>query len=381
LFAQMTAPTTKARRNIMLVSDVAELGGAERSLLDIAETMKLVGVEPRIVVPRSGGLSRELERSGLQTYFCPHLSRLRRRRSLPVWFEQAKRSVAAATAVGRLVSKVGADVVHANTVSAALQVLSVPGAVQVPVVTHVRDLKVGAERYWLTRHSSGFVFASNACAAGLRSRIGRELPFAVIPSGVRSVPSEANLQSGTATPIIAAIAHFAPWKRHDVLIEAVRLVHRQGIRVSLEIAGGDPFGNHPHIAQQLQRQVVAAGLAPWVRFLGDIPDVSGLLRRARCLVHTAYPEPFGRVIVEALRHGCPIVAAAGEHGPAEILADGVGGKLVPPDTPSAFAAEIAALVTYPEQAQRLASGAQRKFEQRYRCEHVTESILAFYERV
>ena len=73
-----------------------------------------------------------------------------------------------------------------------------------------------------------------------------------------------------------------------------------------------------------------------------------MLAAADVVVHPAFPEPFGRVVVEAMAASVPVVCARGEHGPGEIVRDGVDGLLVEPD-PEAFAD---ALVTLLDDAER-----------------------------
>jgi len=74
-----------------------------------------------------------------------------------------------------------------------------------------------------------------------------------------------------------------------------------------------------------------------VHFLGFQSKVTPFLQAMDVVVHCSVAaEPFGRVIVEAMMAGTPVVATRGG-GVDEIITDGVDGFLVPPADPAALA--------------------------------------------
>ena len=79
------------------------------------------------------------------------------------------------------------------------------------------------------------------------------------------------------------------------------------------------------------------------------------------------PEPFGRVIAEAMAMGKPVVATnAG--GPLEIIEDGVDGYLVPADHAEAMARPIVRLLTDTTHAARIGNRARETAEARFSAE-------------
>jgi glycosyltransferase involved in cell wall biosynthesis len=70
-------------------------------------------------------------------------------------------------------------------------------------------------------------------------------------------------------------------------------------------------------------------------------------------IHASNREPFGRVLLEAMAVGKPLVAPR-EGGPTEIVADGETGFLVPPRDAEALAAAMVMLLLDP--ARRAAMG-------------------------
>ena len=76
------------------------------------------------------------------------------------------------------------------------------------------------------------------------------------------------------------------------------------------------------------------------------------------------PEPFGRVIVEAMMAGTPVVATRGG-GVDEIITDGQDGFLVPPADPAALALAVGRIMQDSESASKLASAALDSARERF----------------
>jgi glycosyltransferase involved in cell wall biosynthesis len=84
------------------------------------------------------------------------------------------------------------------------------------------------------------------------------------------------------------------------------------------------------------------GLRDRLIFMGGRSDMPTVMAGLDLLVHTAIDEPFGRVLIEAMASGRPVVATRGG-GVPEIVRDGVTGYVVPPRDPDALAARIRTL--------------------------------------
>lgn len=117
---------------------------------------------------------------------------------------------------------------------------------------------------------------------------------------------------------VVAVGRLSPEKSFDQLIKAFAAVPCE-----LVILGEGPD------RARLQALVEDLGLADRVRLPGHSSDPLAEVRRAAVFVSSSRYEGFGNAIVEALACGTPVVATDVPHGPAEILAGGRYGTLVP----------------------------------------------------
>jgi glycosyltransferase involved in cell wall biosynthesis len=130
-------------------------------------------------------------------------------------------------------------------------------------------------------------------------------------------------------PVFLYVGRYMAVKRLPLLIAAhARAVERLGSPLPLVLVGGHPGeweGEHPlATARRLGNQQVF--LAGW-RAHEQLPQA---LNAADLLVLPSVAEAFGLVLVEAMACGLPVIACR-THGPAQIVADGKTGWLIPPD--------------------------------------------------
>jgi len=130
----------------------------------------------------------------------------------------------------------------------------------------------------------------------------------------------------------------------------------------------------------LQELCGRLGIEHCVRWTGYRDDPLGLIASLDVAVHaTIEPEPFGRVILEALALGVPMVATA-LGGPLEIIEDGVSGYLVPPADPDALAARVGDLLRDGSLADRIRAEGRRRVEEKFGLDPYILSMVGIYEQ-
>ena len=160
----------------------------------------------------------------------------------------------------------------------------------------------------------------------------------------------------------------------DVLLESLARV-----RLPFEcVICGD--GNHRKYCEQLARGI---GLSDRVRFKGYVPpaELAAFYAEASlAVVSSVWPEPFGAVGLEAMRHGLPVVAfAAG--GINEWLIDGQNGFLVPWMDRTQFAERIEQLLGDKPLARELGERGRKLGREKFDFSQYISGLEKMFSRV
>ncbi|WP_353932241.1 glycosyltransferase [Okeanomitos corallinicola TIOX110] len=136
--------------------------------------------------------------------------------------------------------------------------------------------------------------------------------------------------------VVGHFSRLSPWKGQHILIDALVKCPEN---VNVILVGDALFGEDEYV-QELHQKVSALGLEKRVKFLGFRDDIPLLMSACNLVAHTSIaPEPFGRVIVEAMLCGKAVVAAKAG-GAVELVEDGMNGFLVTPNNPQELAQVI-----------------------------------------
>lgn len=172
-------------------------------------------------------------------------------------------------------------------------------------------------------------------------------------------------------PVVGLFGRLSEWKGQHVFLEAIAAM--DGVQAI--IVGGALFGQEAYEAR-IREQASLLGLDGRVRFLGFRSDVPELMAAVDAVAHTSIvAEPFGRVVVEAMMCGRPVVATRGG-GVTEIIRDGETGLLVSPGDASALAAALGCILSQPALAERLAQNGREEVNRRFSLEESCRSVSA-----
>ncbi|MCI0652735.1 MAG: glycosyltransferase family 4 protein, partial [Planctomycetes bacterium] len=219
----------------------------------------------------------------------------------------------------------------------------------------------------------------------------------VIPTGVPqalllSEPRKRNRGgcgggAGDDLPVIGMAARIDPSKGVGEFIEMARILESEGVRARYLVAGevlGPPAGRKlraiREYAERVKTYVGMSSLAQSVRFVGHVRDVGAFLDSLDILVMPSWDEPFGRIVIEGMARGLPVVATnAG--GVPEIIRGGHDGLLVSPRDPRMLAIACAFLISNPDAAWEIGERARERVERDFRAEQTTDKVLEVYDEL
>jgi len=194
----------------------------------------------------------------------------------------------------------------------------------------------------------------SAYTTGLVGELGVE-PAAVFPAFMDLDPFLAPPEPLPERPSALFVGVLEHYKDVDGLAAAWRLAAPRLPGVALHVVGK---GTRAHVVQALLRDLPEQ--TTWTPELST-REVAAALDRATVLVLPSRSEGMGRVLVEALCRGRPVVASR-VGGIRDVIEDGVNGILVEPRRPGALADALVRVLGDPAGAGPLAAAARPSVE-------------------
>jgi glycosyltransferase involved in cell wall biosynthesis len=364
-------------RRVAIVSHSPWLGGAERCLLELVSAIAPKR-DVHVVLPRDGELREPLRAAGATTHIAP--ARWWARDPGTPRRAPDSRGVAA---TARVLRHVAPDVVLSNTL------VHPPGAVAAAALgrPHAWWVQEFGERdhgfrfalglrgtlQAVDRLSRAVLVSSRAVAEELAGTIPaaklRPLPLAVeVPVAGGPRPRAAG-----RPPRLAILGRVRPSKGQQDAVRAIAELERRGIGAELDVVGDGELDPLRALAEEL-------GVAGRVRLHGARDDALAVLDEADVALMCSRDEAFGRVTVEAMKRGVPVVGAA-SGGTTELIEHGVTGLRYTPGRPDELAGEVSALLGDEPARLRIAEAGRRFAAGRFTRERHGAAALAILDEV
>lgn len=319
-------PTGQVKANddaseILFIDQTGQLGGAELCLLDIVSEFNETS---RVVLFQDGPFRGRLEEVGVDVVVCEaDLDKFRRSGGILEMLPAV--STLVKLIAGLLRESKKNDLLYANTQKAAVVafVAGILGGRR--TVWHLHDIITSSHfgkmnrriLIALTNLACSHVIANSQASLKAFRQAGGKVPTTVIYNGIdgsRFVAGEESPQFWrkelgiNEKPTVGIFGRLAEWKGQLTFVEALgKCEGVQGI-----IVGGALFGGDEAYAKLVKSRVSELGLEDRISFLGFRDDVPQLMAACDAVVHASTdPEPFGRVIAEAMLCHRPVIAARG----------------------------------------------------------------------
>lgn len=216
-----------------------------------------------------------------------------------------------------------------------------------------------------------------------RERIAPPESFELIYSGIEvdrfrdAKPDPELQQSFGIIPgeiVLGVVSKLWEGKGHEVLLDAVAGLLEGGHRIRLLIVGEGA------LETRLKERVRQLGIGSAVTFTGfraDVPEVTALLDIS---VLPSFYEGMGRVVLEAMAAGKPVIASR-VGGIPDLMEDGISGFLVPPGDTQALAERIECFLNNPALRVRMGEQAGRQVRGEHSAEVMVSRIHEVYCRL
>lgn len=193
-----------------------------------------------------------------------------------------------------------------------------------------------------------------------------------------STEVRAELGIAPEAEVVGVVGNVQEWKGQRVLVEALDLLRDSHPRLVVLLVGGIHRSGAGY-AEGLRELARERGLAERVIWTGPRPDVPDLMNAMDIITHTSVRgEPFGRVIIEGMAVGKPVVATRAG-GVPEFVHDGEDAILVTPGDAVELARVIDELLTDETARDRLCAGARASAERFALTRHV-DAMGAVFEK-
>lgn len=400
---------------ILYLSACAQLGGAEKSLLDLLASMRAAKPDwpLRLIVSEDGPLVSRSIALGVATTVVPLPSTVARLGDAavggPAGHQRSRWSLmsellSAAPAVLRYVRKlrkvireIAPDVIHSNGFKMHLLGLWAKSA-QAPIIWHIHDY-VGTRPLMarlLCRYATRAALAvanSDSVAADVKTICGSRLNVNTIYNGVDldnfspfgpTLDLDALSGFAPATPEtirVGLLATLARWKGHETFLRAMAQIPAD-VPARGYVAGGALYQTNgsQHSLSELKLLAGKLGVSERVGFTGFIDEPASAMRSLDIVVHASTePEPFGLVIVEGMACGRAVVVSEGG-GAAELITVGTNALGHTPGDAEALAKCITRLATDSDLRRKIGQAGRSTAEQRFDRSRLAKELIPLYER-
>jgi len=204
----------------------------------------------------------------------------------------------------------------------------------------------------------------------------------ITPEQIAAIRSEFGIADKDV--LVSNVARIDVWKGQDYFVKAIAQVlqsqfHVRALLVGPYASGGD--NREQAFVQFLKQLIQDLNLSDRIIFTGFRADTAAIMSASDIVVHaSSEPEPFGRVPIEGMLLGRPVVATA-IGGPCETVQDQITGLLVPPKDPTAMAQAILQLIHDRDSAESMGKNAQCYARQNFSSNLHVAFVQQIYEKI
>lgn len=372
---------------VMFISHASDLYGAPKSLLDLIDGLLLKRVQCSMVLPGKGPLIEELRKRNIKFYVIPfrnwiavHKTRLQKliaRNSL---------SLIGSMRIALKALSWKADILYTNSSVIYVGALAARLA-RKPHVWHVREF--GEEDFgfffqlgnaWsmrtIGRLSIRVLTVSEALKRKYRKHIPGDKLLAIhdavaIPSHYADAWKERAKPDKRRIPVLTIVGRLQQSKGQMQAVLAVAHLIKHGLEVKLKIVGD----GRPKYIEELRQAIAENGLDDYVELTGHMSDPIRVMNASDAVLVCSHSEAFGRVTIESMLSGTPVIGARSGATP-ELIREGINGLLYESGNHIDLAERIRYLLEHPKQAAMMGAAGCRWASAEFTAEKYAASVYS-----
>ncbi|MBI5415159.1 glycosyltransferase family 4 protein [Candidatus Peregrinibacteria bacterium] len=274
------------------------------------------------------------------------------------------------------------DILHTNSIRThilASYVLKKIPRNRAPKLTFfVHDFTFPSWAVWAFAGRADKIFCcSHAVESDLQAKGISPEKIRVIPNGIRSEKFTSNPHKKTPHefPTIAILGRIDEWKGQHIFLEAVKILQKSLPNLRWKIIGkSSSYDVSTEKYEKTLREFVQKNsLEMSGEFCGFLPSEKALSGIDLLIHASTQKEPFGRVLLEAMAAGVPVIAS-NLGGPQEILRNDLPEFLISPRDPKLLAEKILTILNSPELLQKFREKSEKIIREKYELSLISEKI-------
>ncbi len=347
-FSKMHSRFKGNKQSILFVSHISALSGAPISLTLLVKNLNREKYHPIVALSDPGPIRAKLDASNI-----PY----------QVYMDNLFHKIFPSYKIYRILKERQIDLLYLNT-SATIWAAKSARLLGIPVISHIREDLRGLNnlviRSKIRLWSDKIILISNWMKSFIRSEKAAVVHNAIDLSDFQRLdPDRIRLEFDLKGKIIVFVGSLEERKGIRHLIKAFPAIRSSVPEAKLLIIG-KPLPGQKNYLNKLRSMAKGGNII----FMGTRPDVYDVMAAGDLLVAPSLSEPFGRIIIEAMGCGKPVIAT-NVGGIPEIIEDGRTGLLVPPGDEKSLADAAIKLLTNKPLADSLAAAGRKRAEKHF----------------
>jgi len=369
-------------KTILFLNKVAELGGAEFSLLNLVQAIQKHAFQPIVVLGAAGPLQRQLEKLDIKTYVYPldfpHLSN-------PIPFFKSVYFLSS------VIKKEHVDLIHSNTLWDNQYGVMAAKLAGIHHILHVRGFS-DQKSSWKSFYNMGSMAICNSEDTKKtflkygRCRKRAEVIYNAVDTE-KFIPNQQirqklrqNYGFREVDIVMGMAGRLAEEKGQLFLLKTLLPMLKNNSNYEVLITGDAKIHPDTTYPEEIMSFIRQNGLNGNVIMTGYIEDMNGFYNALDLFLLPSFREPFGRVLIEAMATETPVIASR-VGGVPEVVDHEINGYLVEPGDAVRWRGYINRLLHDETIRHSFVKAGRKKVLEKFSSKQITSRIVSLYREL